>query len=149
MLRGIGPFRELGEIKEKARNMIRIFVVDDHPIIRKALRSLLENESDIHICGEAATAQEALESLPQANPDLVLVDISLPELGGIELVRILRIRNPGLPAAILSGHRDGFVKQALDAGANGYILKGNSDDLPEAIRQIVKGKQYLSPEISV
>lgn len=127
--------------------MIQIFVVDDHPIIRRALRSLLENESDILICGEAATALEALDKVANAKPDLVLIDISLPELGGIELVRILRDREPKIPLAILSGHRDGYVKQALEAGASGYILKGNSDDLPEAIRLIAKGEQYLSPEI--
>lgn len=127
--------------------MIQIFVVDDHPVIRRALRSLLENESDILICGEAATVEEALSLIADAKPDLVLIDISLPGPGGIELVRMLRDREPAIPAAILSGHRDGFVKQALEAGASGYILKGDPDDLPEAIRQIGAGKQYLSPEL--
>jgi DNA-binding NarL/FixJ family response regulator len=129
--------------------MVQVFLVDDHPMIRQSLTALLAYEGDLVVCGEAATAEMALEQIGRKLPDLVLIDVSLPGMNGIELARTLRERHPNLPLAMLSGHDEqGHVHQALEAGANGYIVKGNADELPVAIRQIMRGEWYLSPEIN-
>ena len=134
---------------ESGKAMLQIFIVEDHPIMRQSLRKLLEREADLAVCGEVATAETALEQIDLEEPDLVLIDVSLPGMSGIELTRILRDRHPDLPLAILSGHRErSYVIQALKAGAHGYILKGNARELPAAIRQIMSGERYLSHAIS-
>jgi DNA-binding NarL/FixJ family response regulator len=116
--------------------------------MRSSLRSLLEREPDLTVCGEAATARTALAEAPGAKPDLVLIDVSLPDMSGIELARELHSRHPELPLAMLSGHGEkSHVEQALQAGARGYILKGHADDLPEAVRRLVRGERYLSSGI--
>jgi DNA-binding NarL/FixJ family response regulator len=128
--------------------MIQVFVVDDHPMIRQSLRALLAYEGDLAVCGEAATAETAIERIGQNLPDLVLIDVSLPGMDGIELARVLRQQHPDLPLAMLSGHNErSHMMKAIEAGANGYIVKGNADELPTAIRQIMRGEWYLSPEI--
>jgi DNA-binding NarL/FixJ family response regulator len=128
--------------------MIRIFIVDDHPVMRKVLRSLLEREPDLTVCGEAATAQAALVHADQSEPDLVLIDVSLPGMSGIELARELKARHPNLPLAMFSGHNtESHVDQAFQAGVSGYILKERANELPLAIRQIMRGERYLSPEV--
>ncbi len=128
--------------------MTQIFIVDDHPIMRESLRALLEREADLAVCGEAATAHATLDALQETLPDLVLIDVSLPGMSGIELARVLREQYPGLFLAMLSGHKEkSHVDQALDAGVQGYILKGKHDELPTAIRQIAQGETYLSTEI--
>lgn len=128
--------------------MTQIFIVDDHPVMRSSLRSILEREPDLTVCGEAATARTALAEAAGAEPDLVLIDVSLPDMSGIELARELHARHPDLPLAMLSGHGEKtHVERALQAGARGYILKGQSDDIPEAVRLLVRGERYLSPGI--
>jgi DNA-binding NarL/FixJ family response regulator len=108
----------------------------------------LDQQPDLVVCGEAATAAAALDQVVEAQPDLVLIDISLPDMNGIALARILRERHPALPLAMLTGHRGRrYVEQALAAGVRGYILKGQAHLLPLAIRQLVQGEPYLSAEI--
>lgn len=129
--------------------MANIFIVEDHPVMRQGLRSLLEREADLTICGEAPSGEAALEQIGPPLPDLVLIDVSLPGMSGIELARSLRERYPGLPLAMLSGHGEkSHVEQALAAGASGYILKGHAVNLPAAVRQVMGGKVYLSPEVA-
>lgn len=124
----------------------RVFIVEDHEIVRQMLREYLEEEPDLVVGGEAATAEEALKALAEAEAELVLVDVALPGMSGIELVRRLHARHPKLSMAMLSGHRENsYVNEALEAGASGYILKGQSDKLAAALRQVVQGEQYLSP----
>lgn len=124
----------------------RVFIVEDHEIVRQMLREYLEEEPDLVVSGEAATAEEALKALAEAEAELVLVDVALPGMSGIELVHRLHARHPKLPMAMLSGHRENsYVNEALEAGASGYILKGQSDKLAAALRQVVQGEQYLSP----
>ena len=130
--------------------MTRIFIIDDHPIMRQVLRSVLEWEGDLMVCGEAATAEAALETVARSRPDLVLIDVSLPGMSGLELVDVLRKQYPDLPLALLSGHGEkSHVERALNAGVRGYILKGQGDELPDAIRQMMQGQQYLSPSLPV
>ena len=128
--------------------MVQVFIVDDHPAMRLALHSRLEREADLAVCGEAATAETALEQIGWAVPDLVLIDVSLPGMSGIDLARALRERHPDLPLAMLSGHGEkGYVDQAFKAGVRGYILKGGGAELAVAIRQVMRGGRYLSAEL--
>lgn len=125
--------------------MIRIFIVDDHAILRNSLRSLLEGQPDMVVCGEAATAQAAAEQAARAEPDVVLVDVSLPDMSGIDLVRALRREHSELVMAMLSGHAErSYVKHALAAGANGYIVKGDSVELVKAVRALSRGERFVS-----
>ncbi len=129
--------------------MTKIFLVDDHPFIRQMVRSQLEREPDLSVCGEASTAAEALAAIKEDLPDLMLIDVSLPGMSGIELARLLHEKYPHLHLAILSGHGEKtHVDQALEAGVRGYVLKGNAAELPGAIRQVLRGEQYLSPSLA-
>lgn len=128
--------------------MIRVFIVEDHPIMRQSLRTLLDREEDLLVCGEAPTAEDALQGIESEQPDLVLIDVSLPGMNGIQLVRALQEQIPTVALAMLSGHGGAaHVDQALRAGARGYILKGRAAELPGAIRQLVSGAVYVSSEI--
>lgn len=128
--------------------MIRVFIVDDHTILRASLRSLLVRQPDMAVCGEAATAQAAVQQAALAEPDVVLVDVSLPDMSGIDLVRVLRSRHPDLVLAMFSGHAEpSYVKHALAAGAHGYVLKGNSAELVEAVRTLSRGERFISRDL--
>jgi DNA-binding NarL/FixJ family response regulator len=128
--------------------MVQIYIVEDHPVMRASLRALLDQQTDMAVCGEAATAEAALGQVDGAAPDLVIIDIALPGSSGIELARSLHARHPDLALVMFSGHREkSHVDQALEAGARGYIVKGSAGELATAIRQVVGGALYLSPEI--
>lgn len=129
--------------------MLRVLIVEDHDLMREMLREYLETEADLSIDAEAATAQDAIAMIERRMPDIVLVDVALPDMSGIELVRILSGQFPELPLAMLSGHREkSHIDGAMDAGARGYILKGDADEIPFAIRSIVGGEQYISPALA-
>lgn len=128
--------------------MTRIFLIDDHAIMRASLRSLLEREPDLTVCGEAASAASALAHIATLEVDLALVDVSLPDMNGIELVGLLRIDYPDLVLVMLSGHVERtYVERAMQAGAHGYLVKGQSGKLVDALRAIMEGKRYVSAEI--
>jgi DNA-binding NarL/FixJ family response regulator len=128
--------------------MVQIYIVEDHPVMRQSLRALLDQQKDMAVCGEASTAETALEQIDGAAPDLVLIDVALPGTSGIELARSLHARHPDLAMVMFSGHREkSHVDQALKAGARGYIVKGSAGELAAAIRRVVGGERYLSPEI--
>jgi DNA-binding NarL/FixJ family response regulator len=128
--------------------MYKIFIVEDHWLIQQEYTALIEREPDLEICGYAATAREALEKIPQCTPDLVIVDISLADVDGIELVTQLQTQQPDLPALIISGHYESpYVKKALRAGARGYITKSQAWVIAEAARQVLQGKLYLGEQI--
>jgi DNA-binding NarL/FixJ family response regulator len=126
----------------------QIYVVEDHPLIQRMVEEILNRSTDLTVCGFAATAAEALEKLRATTVDLVLVDISLPDMSGIELVGILLAENPKLPCLMLSGHQEiKYIQQALAAGARGYLAKGNPRELTGAIRQVLQGGLYLSEPV--
>jgi len=124
----------------------RILIVDDHPIFRKGIAMLLEHEPDILICGEAETAAQALGLVEHQNFDLVIADISLKDINGIELVKSLRAIKPHLPVLVLSMHDESlYAERALRAGARGYLMKqAPPDQVVSAIRQVLRGDRYLS-----
>jgi DNA-binding NarL/FixJ family response regulator len=126
--------------------MIRIFIVEDHLVMRRALRAALDGEDGLLICGEAASAEAALEEIEGAAPDVVLIDVSLPGMSGLELTGVLRERHPQLTCLILSGHRERtYMLKALRLGARGYLLKeGNSEELRKAVRLVYEGGTFVS-----
>jgi DNA-binding NarL/FixJ family response regulator len=122
----------------------QIFIVEDHQVMREAYQMLLEMEPDLEVCGTAATGEDALSALKATQPDLMLVDVSLPGMSGIELVQQLQTRYPALPTLVISGHDETvYAEQALRAGAKGYLdKKGISHIMLDAIRQVLDGKSF-------
>jgi DNA-binding NarL/FixJ family response regulator len=128
----------------------RIFLVDDHPVFRHGLRGLIAEETDLEICGEAESTEEAIEKIPEYAPDIVLVDISLKGVSGIELIKALKTSQPELPTLVLSMHdEDLFAERAVRAGAAGYLMKHEAADrVVEAIRGALRGDLVLSRQLS-
>jgi DNA-binding NarL/FixJ family response regulator len=124
----------------------RIFIVDDHPIVRQGLAQLINNEQDLVVCGEGEDAYTALRAIRQDKPDLVLVDVSLKDSDGIELLKELRSQNPDQPVLVLSMHDESlYAERALRAGARGYVMKQEAPQtLLQAIRKVLTGQVYLS-----
>lgn len=128
---------------------IRVLIVDDHPVVRQGLQSLLSNYPDIQVAGEADTGLSALEQAALLQPDVVLLDIRLPGASGIDVTRQLRRHNPQARIIILTAHEDDeYLIGALQAGAHGYLLKSTSHQtLTEAIRNAHAGLRVLSPSL--
>lgn len=115
-----------------------IYIIDDNAFVREALVMLIEGEPDLEVCGVAETALEALDPILSMNPDLVLIDFSLPGMSGLECIERLRILKPRQRTAVLSGHPEpAYAEQALGAGARAYILKGEPLEIIDGIRQVL------------
>lgn len=124
---------------------LKIFIVEDHPMMRETLGDLIKHEPDLEVCGSVATGEAAFQQLAEVAIDLVLIDLSLPEMTGIELVQALHSKQPLLRCMVLSGHHEvNYVREAFEAGAQGYVLKGNPADILEAIHEIGGGGTYVS-----
>jgi two-component system response regulator NreC len=128
---------------------IRILLVDDHAVLRSGLRLLLEREEGMEPVGEAGTAEDAIRSLPRLEPDVVVIDIEMPGMGGVEGAARIRERAPGVRVLVLSMHDQAQdVRRAFDAGADGYLLKAAADeDLVRAIRAVAGGERYVHPSL--
>ncbi len=128
---------------------IRLLVVDDHQLVRKGIRSLLINHPDIEIVGEAENGMAALKQVQVCNPDIVLLDIRMPGMDGIEVVRQLRHTRPEVKIIILTTYDDeAYIAGALEAGVHGYLLKNISHEvLADAIRAVQAGAHQLSPDV--
>lgn len=129
---------------------IRILLIDDHAVLREGLKALLNSEPMLDVIGDAPDGREGIRLTEELKPDVVVADISMPGLNGIESVRILRDSDPYIKLIILSMHSDQeYVAKALQAGANGYVLKqGDSTEVIKAIEAVMGGEAYLSPAIS-
>lgn len=127
----------------------RIFLVDDHPITRQGVVVLINQESDLEVCGEADSAPKAFDLLQKSKADLAVVDISLKTTSGIELTKNLKVLLPDLPVLIMSMHDESlYAERALRAGAKGYVMKQEaSDNILIAIRRILDGELYLSEKM--
>jgi DNA-binding NarL/FixJ family response regulator len=128
----------------------KVFLVDDHPLVREWLTQLIQRESDLAICGEAEDTQEALEKIAATKPDIVIADISLKSTHGLELVKDLQVRAPSLPVLILSMHDESlYAERVLRAGAKGYITKQEATKkILLAVRQILAGQIYISEKMA-
>lgn len=131
-------------------NPIRILLADDHTVIRKGLRALLERQGEFEVVGEASDGREAVDAAEAGTPDVAVIDIAMPNLNGIEATRRIREKRPETAVVILSMHADeSYVLRALKAGARGYLLKDSpEEDLIHAIHAVHQGKAFFSPEIS-
>lgn len=127
-----------------------VFIVDDHPLVRQGLRQLFEGEKNYEVFGEAANVRETLTALTHKKPDVAIIDLSLPDGNGLELVKHLLARFPELLILVASMHDEKlFAERVLKAGAKGYINKSaTGDEIINAIKQIISGKIYVSQQVS-
>ena len=129
---------------------LRVLLVDDHTVVRQGLRRILEADADIQVVGEARDGRTAAEMTERLRPHVVVMDVSLPELNGIEATRQIVKRSDGTKVLILSMHLDEVcVRESLKAGARGYLLKDSEDlDLVNAVKMLAQGRSFFSPAIS-
>ena len=130
--------------------MIRIILADDHAVMRRGLRLVLEQQADFEVVGEASDGREAVNLAETVKPDVAVLDITMPNLNGIEAAHQISTKQPGVSTIILSMHADeSFVLRALKAGARGYLLKESAEgDLINAVRLVSEGKSFFSPLVS-
>lgn len=135
---------------QERRTGIHIVIVEDHPLMQKGLALTLQSEHGMEVVGMVATAEEAPELIAKTEPDLAIVDISLPGMSGLELIRLLKSRFEQLKILVISRHDEElFAERAIRAGARGYMMKMNAgDQVVEAVRKIMAGGTYLSEHIS-
>jgi len=129
---------------------VRLLLADDHAMMREGLKSLIGKESDLSVVAEADNGKETLELARKCGTHVVVMDVAMPDLNGIETTRKLLKTNPNIKVVALSGHANReFVREMLKAGASAYVLKSRAyEELVRAIREVMKGKKYLSPDIA-
>ncbi|MGJ5817580.1 response regulator [Paludibaculum fermentans] len=130
--------------------MIRIILADDHAVMRRGLRLVIEEHKDFQVVGEASDGREAVSLVEELKPDLIVLDISMPNMNGIEAARQIHEKQAGVSIVVLSMHSDeSYVLRALKAGARGYLLKESAEsDFILAIRSVSAGKAFFSPAVS-
>ena len=134
----------------EANEMIRVFLLDDHEIVRRGVRDLLEGTGEMEVVGEASTAEEAIRRIPAIRPDVAVLDVRLPDGNGAEVCRELRSKDPGLHCLMLTSYSDDeALFDAIMAGASGYVLKQiRSNDLIEAVTKVAAGQSLLDPVLT-
>lgn len=134
----------------KINKRIRVMIVDDHSVVRSGLGAFLMVVNDLELVGEASSGEEALKKAPELQPDVILMDLKMPGMGGVAAIRALRHDEPKIKIIALTSYiDDGLVQGALQAGANGYLMKNvQADELANAIRSAAVGRMALSPEAS-
>lgn len=132
------------------QNRKKIFIVDDHPVFRKGLAQLINEEEDLTVSGEAEAVEDAVRMIRKGLPDLVIVDITLKDRSGIDLIEQLKTLHPGLPVLVISMHDESlYAERVLRAGALGYITKQEmTGNVVSAVRRVLAGKRYISPDMT-
>ena len=130
--------------------MISVLVADDHSVVREGVRRLIEGESDIQLCGEAADGREVLEQVEAHRPNVVILDITMPCLSGLETLERVRSKHPDIKTILLSIHADPpMIQNAISLGVDGYLLKNaRSSEILSAIRAVTRGGSYFSPPVA-
>ncbi len=129
---------------------VKVLIAEDHTIVREGLKALLGSDPDLEICGEADNGKDAIKLVQGLNPDIVLMDLSMPRIHGLEAIREIRKTNPATKILVLTVHDDEeYISATLRSGASGYVLKNDSyNELLSSIKTVLSGKPYLSPAIS-
>jgi len=129
---------------------VRIVIAEDHTILREGLRSLLSSEPNFEIVGEAEDGREAIKCVEKFRPDLILTDLSMPRMNGMEAIKEIKRQSPKTKVLVLTVHKaEEYILATFRAGANGYLLKDSTHaELVMAVKKVLSGKQYISPEIS-
>ena len=129
---------------------IRVVLVDDHALVRQGFRRILEDDPELTVVGEASNGTDAIALVKKTDPDVVVMDMAMPEMSGLHATMEIIKQRPGTKVLILSMYSDEqYVRNALDAGAKGYILKSAiENDLTRAVKAVAAGEQYLAPELS-
>ena len=129
---------------------IRILLADDHALIRSGIATLLQGNADFSIVGEAKDGEEAVQKAKELNPDVVVIDLSMPKLSGIEATKIIKKKYPNIRVLVLTMHEnEEYVYQILKSGAGGYVLKSaGKEELSSAIRAVARGEKFFSPRVS-
>jgi len=137
------------ETLKTAAGVVRILLADDHTVMRAGLRLLLERHETFEVVGEAADGREAVELAAEQKPDVVVMDVAMPHLNGVEAARQILSRNPEIAIVMLSMHSDeSYVLRSLKAGARAYLLKDSAEaDLIDAIQAIIEGRSFFSPGV--
>ncbi len=135
-----------GPVRKQGDERIRVLIVDDHPAIREALRETISNKMGLELCAEAATAEEALRQIGKHIPDVAIVDISLEDAHGLDLVQNIRVQYPDVQVIVFSMYdEDVYAERAIRAGASGYLMKSEpTQKVIEAIRWVTRGEVFLS-----
>ena len=133
--------------EQEQEQAIRILLADDHALVREGTRRLLETESDVEVVAEAASGEEAIEAARRLHPDIAIMDIAMPGIGGIEATRAIKIHCPGTAVLILSAYDDEpYLMALIDAGAAGFLLKSvHGQELIKAVRAVARGESVLQP----
>ncbi len=128
----------------------KIIIVDDHPIVRQGLAALINQQEDMTVCAQAADGREAMDQISKLEPDLVTIDLTLGDSGGLELIKNIRVRYPNLPILVISIHDEAlYAERVLRAGAKGYIMKQEAtENVTEAIGKVLAGQVYVSEGMS-
>jgi DNA-binding NarL/FixJ family response regulator len=136
------------EVRETNVKSLRIMIVDDHDLMRRGIKGLLQSHPNWEICGEAQTGREAVTKAEQLKPDIVILDISMPDLNGVEAAKRIRKASPNTEVLILSAHySDQLIREIVEAGARGYIVKSDSDrDLVIAVETLANHKPFFTPK---
>jgi DNA-binding NarL/FixJ family response regulator len=129
---------------------LKILLADDHKMLREGLRVLLDSHPDLEVVGEAASGKEALRQAGALKPDVVVMDLSMPELNGLQAAALLRTRHPAIKVVVLTGHEDeSYLSQLCQAGVAGYVLKRSpGEELVQAIRMAAQGQVYFDPALA-
>lgn len=130
--------------------MIKVLLVDDHDLVRTGIRRLLDDAHGVRVVAEADSGEEALAQVRLKAPDVIIMDVTMPGIGGLEATRKLKAQDPGLKVIACTVHMDApFPQQLLDAGADGYLTKGASkEEMVDAIRQVVAGGRYVEADVA-
>lgn len=140
----------MAKTPSEADGKTRVFLVDDHPIVRQGVKLLVNQEADMEVCGDADNAQDALKAMEELKPHLAVVDLSLRNSSGLELIKDLQIRCPSVLILVLSMHDEFFyAERVLRAGARGYITKEEgTEKVVDGIRRLIRGEVYLSEKMA-
>jgi len=130
--------------------VISVLIADDHSVVREGLRRVLEEEDDISVCAEAADGEEVLQKIPEHRPDLVILDIAMPKLSGLETLERVKSKHPDVKAVLLSFRADPpLIRSAVSLGADGYLLKNaRKEEILAAVREVMGGGCYFSPPVA-